>query len=62
MKLADLGNKGAFGRCSRGGVESVGESACAVKEWRGLWGEAGKEDETEDGEDVVDDPSSKSRE
>ena len=32
--LADLGNRGTFGRCSRGGAENVGASAHAVNEWR----------------------------
>ena len=60
--MADLGNNGTFGRYSRGGAENVGESAYAVEEWRGLRGETGKEDETECGEDAVDEASSESSE
>lgn len=60
IEFADLGNNGVSGRYSRGGTENVGESAEIVEEWRDLWGESGKGDETEGEEEVVDDPSSKS--
>jgi len=56
----DLGNKGTFGRYSRGGAENVGESAYVVNEWRDLWGETGNGDETECEEEVVEDSSSTS--
>jgi hypothetical protein len=36
MKLVDLGNRGTFGRYSRGGAENVGESAYVVNEWRNV--------------------------
>lgn len=58
--MADLGNNGTFGRYSRGGAENADESADVVKEWRDLRGETGKGDKMEGGEDVVDEPSSKS--
>jgi len=34
MGLADLGKRGTFGRCSRGGAEKVGARADVVNEWR----------------------------
>ena len=62
MKLVDLGNRGTFGTCSRGGAENVGASAYVVNEWRDERGETDNGGETEGEEEVMDDPSSKSSE
>lgn len=59
-RFADLGNKGIFGRCSRGGAENVGASACVVNEWRDVWGETGNGGEAEGEEEVIDNLSSTS--
>jgi hypothetical protein len=54
----DRGNKGTFGRYSKGEAENVGASAYVVNEWRDMWGETGSGEESESEEEVVEESSS----
>lgn len=58
MRLADLGNNGTFGWCSRGGAENEGERADVVNEWRDVCEvTAGNGEETVNEEEVIEDSS-----